>query len=143
MKKLFFLPFALIILFFLSAKPVKPDQIIGVWKSDGDGFLIKIDKIGNHFQGRIVRIESEEADRIIYDQNNPVEHLKKLPLKGNKIINKLAFDPASAKWAGIYYNYKDGKYYQCTVLFETDNQIKIITFAKNQPGKTERNWVRM
>ncbi len=119
------------------------DKIIGVWKSPDDSYMIKIDKIGNHFQGRIVWLSSNDQNQMKLDVNNPNEQLRNLPLKGNKIIEELSYSTGESVWnGGTFYSYTEGKVYHCQISMQSSNQIRILKYIRNQQeGKTE-TWTR-
>lgn len=128
--------------FSVIAQAGNPDQIVGVWKSPDNKLMVKIDKVGNHFQGRIVWIDISNGDKHALDEKNPEERLKKIPLKGNKIIQQLSFDSSKAIWdGGTFYNYKEGKLYQCQISLNGP-QIKITRYAQNSQNGTVETWTR-
>lgn len=57
MKRYIFLLLLFFSGFSLASQAGSPGQIVGVWKSSNNKFMVKIDKVGNYFQGRIVWIE--------------------------------------------------------------------------------------
>ncbi len=135
----------LFILFFsvlgLSAQAVSPEQIVGVWKTPNNKLMVKIDKVGNHFQGRIVWIDIAQGNHVL-DVNNPEKRLQKLPLKGNKIIHHLSFDPSTSIWGGgTYYDYKEGKQYNCQISLN-GRQIKITKYLPNNQEEPIEIWTR-
>ncbi len=143
MKRHYFLISIFYCSFLLTSNAEQPEQIIGVWKSSNEELIVKIDKVGNHFQGRIVWIESDDKDHFLLDEKNPVEHLTKMPLKGRKIIEELTFDPSASAWdGGTFYSYQDGKRYQCRINLNSDNQIQILRFLPNQQESIAEVWTR-
>lgn len=142
MKRYIFLLLLFFSGFILVAQVSDPNQIIGVWKSPGNELMVKIDKVGNHYQGRIVWIEIANGNEPVLDVNNPEERLREIPLKGNKIIQKLSFDPSKFIWAGgTFYNYKEGKQYNCQISLN-GGQIKITNFSQNQQDSIVETWTR-
>ena len=127
----------------MDAQVVDANSIVGVWKSPDNSYMIKIDKIGDQFQGRIVWLAESEGQQILLDKHNPNDQLRKLPLKGNKIIKDLTFNNQNHIWdGGKFYNYKEGKTYSCQISLQSSDRIQIIRFTENQQaGKTE-TWVR-
>lgn len=142
MKRYIFLLLLFFSGFILAAQAGNPDQIVGVWKSPGNTLMVKIDKVGNHFQGRIVWIKITNGDEPVLDVNNPEERLREMPLKGNKIIQKLSFDPSKSVWdGGTFYNYEEGKLYNCQISLN-GSQIKITKFSHNQQDRIVETWTR-
>jgi uncharacterized protein (DUF2147 family) len=127
----------------VTAQAVDSDNIIGLWKSSDQQVMIKIDKVGNHFQGRIVWLEDSENGKIRLDENNPSQQLRSLPLKGNKIIQDLSFNPSSLQWqGGTFYNYSEGRNYNCIITMERPDLIKITKFVHNQEEGSVETWTR-
>lgn len=135
----------LLLLFFsgfnLAAQAGSPGQIVGVWKSSNNKFMVKIDKVGNYFQGRIVWIEIANGEPVL-DVNNPEERLQNIPLKGNKIIQHLSFDPSKSIWGGgTFYNYNEGKRYNCQISLR-GNHLNIIKYSQNSQEGIVETWTR-
>jgi len=127
----------------LVAQAGDPDQIVGVWKSPTAGVMIKIDKVGNYFQGRIVWLNTADGNQFALDTNNPDERLKKMPLKGNKVIQELSFNSSKAVWeGGTFYKYEEGKLYNCQITLYSSDQIKITRYIHNQQDGVVETWMR-
>ena len=142
MKRYFFLLSLLYCAFSFVASAGDPDQIIGIWKSSNEDLIVKIDKVGDHFQGRIVWLGSKGGSQPELDERNPNERLKRLPLKGNKIIKELSFNPSASVWGGTYYNYKEGRVYRCQITFHGNDLIKITKFDQSKQDGIAENWIR-
>ena len=127
----------------LIAQAGDPQKILGVWKSPSQGLMIKIDKIGDHFQGRIVWLQTSATNQPALDINNPDERLQKMPLKGNKVIQELSFNAAKTAWeGGTFYNYEEGKLYNCHITLQSDDKIKITRYLHNQQEGIVETWER-
>ena len=119
------------------------DQIVGVWESPSGELMIKIDKVGNHFQGRIVWLETSGENQLALDEYNPEERLRKMPLKGNKIIQELSFNSSESLWdGGTFYNHKEGKLYNCKIILQSSDQIKITKYTQNNKTGIIETWTR-
>lgn len=119
------------------------DKIVGLWKSSSQQVMIKIDKVGDHFQGRIVWLGDSGENGMTLDENNPNMQLRSLPLKGNKIIQDLTFNPSATHWeGGTFYNYTEGKNYNCTIDMQTADIIKITKFVQNRQNGQIETWTR-
>ena len=126
----------------IVAQTGDPNQIVGIWKSPSNEFMIKIDKLGNQFQGRIIWLEST-GGQVELDENNPDERLQKIPLKGNKVIKELSFDVSESLWkGGTFYNHKDGKLYNCMITLHNNDQIKITKYVQNDSDSIVETWTR-
>lgn len=142
-RYVFLLSFLLSSYSFLATQAGNPDQIVGVWKSSNNGIMIKIDKVGDHFQGRIVWLEENSGNQPLLDEKNPDERLRKMPLKGNKVIQKLKFNSSEVLWeGGTFYNYKEGRLYNCNISLQRSDQIKITRFSQNQLDGVTETWTR-
>ena len=143
MKRYVFLLSVLLVSFSLVVQAENPDQIVGVWKSPSDGLMVKIDKVGDHFQGRIVWISTKHANNPALDENNPDERLQKMPLKGNKIIQELSFNSTKTSWeGGTFYHHVEGKLYNCHISLHSGNQIRITRYIQNQQDGIVETWIR-
>jgi uncharacterized protein (DUF2147 family) len=117
------------------------DKIIGVWKSPDNAYMVKIDKVGDHFQGRIVWLESNEQNKMKLDINNPNEHLRNMPLKGNKVIEDLSYSSDQLKWVGgTFYSFVEGKVYNCQISLQSSSQLKILKYVRNQQEGKSETW---
>lgn len=127
----------------LAAQDGNPDHILGIWKSPSNKLMIKIDKVGNYFQGRIVWFDSNGKNQPILDENNPDERLQKIPLKGNKIIQELSYNSSISAWdGGTFYNHLEGKLYNCQITKQTSGQIKITKYLQNHQDGIVETWTR-
>jgi len=117
----------------IAGQSSNSDRIVGVWKSPDKNLMIKIDKIGDQFQGRIVWVAETEMSQIPLDENNPDTQLRKLPLKGNKVLKELSYNSLDSKWTGgVFYNHMEGKHYRCQITIHSPGQIKITKFMQGE-----------
>ncbi|MCK5369713.1 MAG: DUF2147 domain-containing protein [Cyclobacteriaceae bacterium] len=141
-KRYFFLLAILCSSLSMVAQAGDPNQIVGIWKSPSNEFMIKIDKLGNQFQGRIIWLESTGGQAEL-DENNPDERLQKIPLKGNKVIKELSFNVSESLWeGGTFYNHKEGKLYNCKITLHNNDQIKITKYVQNDSDGIVETWTR-
>ena len=127
----------------LAAQAGYSDQIVGVWKSPKNNLMIKIDKVGDHFQGRIVWLETHQSNKPVLDENNPDERLQKMPLKGNKLIKELSFNSSEKIWeGGTFYHHVEGKLYDCQISLRNSDQIMITRYLQNQQDGIVETWTR-
>ena len=143
MKRYTILFLILSVVFILAVKAEEPENIIGVWRSSSEDLMIKIDKIGNHYQGRIIWVNGQNREDFVLDGNNPDEKLRKLPLKGSKIIQELSFNSKNSLWeGGTFYNHMEGKHYNCRIELTGINKITISKYLSSPAETTEETWVR-
>ena len=127
----------------LIAQAGDPHKILGVWKSSSQGLMIKIDKVGDHFQGRIVWLQTSGANQPALDINNPDEKLQKMPLKGNKVIKELSFNETKTAWeGGTFYHHEEGKLYNCHITLHSNDEIKITRYLHDQQEGIVETWER-
>ena len=143
MKRYVFLFWIILSSIGVVAQAGNPDQILGVWKSTSQGLMVKIDKIGDQFQGRIVWLSAHQPDSPALDENNPNQRLQKMPLKGNKIIKELFFNADKKVWeGGTFYHHVDGKVYNCLISLHDSDKIKVTRFLKTHQDGVEETWLR-
>ena len=129
--------------FYLLGQGTDPEGIVGIWKSPSEGLMIKIDKVGDHFQGRIVWLNTTELDQPALDTNNPDERLQKMPLKGNKVIKELSYNSSELVWeGGTFYHHKEGKLYNCHITIDNNDKIKIARYVQNPKDAIVETWIR-
>ena len=116
---------------FCSLSAFSQDQIMGLWKTDNEKYIIKISKLGNSYQGRIVWLANEKSEDGTpqMDVNNPDEKMRRLPLKGNKVIDNLKYISEDSKWSGTFYNHETGTYFSCE-LSHINNNLE-LSFGSN------------
>jgi len=122
------------------------DKLIGVWKPSEGNALVKIDKIGNKFYGRIVWLKEpkDENDKPKTDVNNPDESLRSTPLKGYRILKDFVYDEEEGIWKeGTIYDPKNGSTYNCKIELKDDNTIEVRGYIGTAVfGRTDV-WSRM
>jgi len=143
MKRSFLIFFLVNSGFCLLGQGTDPERIVGIWKSPSEGLMIKIDKVGDHFQGRIVWLDTSELDQPALDTNNPDERLQKMPLKGNKVIKELSYNSSELIWdGGTFYHHKEGKLYNCHITIDNNDKIKIARYVQNPKDAIVETWIR-
>ncbi|MGF1639274.1 MAG: DUF2147 domain-containing protein, partial [Cyclobacteriaceae bacterium] len=111
--------FNIILFLFLIIEPasaINPDDISGTWKTQDGKYLIRIERVGEFYQGRIVwhDVKTMEAGKPILDSQNPDERLRLHPLRGTRILGELAYNTESGNWTnGIHYNPETGEIFHC------------------------------
>lgn len=143
MKIYIFLFLIFFSVFGIGIKAGNPNYIVGIWKSPSNDLMIKIDKVGNYFQGRIVWIGPVSSNQLLLDDNNPDEQLRQIPLKGNKVIQRLKFNSEETIWeGGTFYNHIEGKHYNCKIALHDENQIKIFRSNLHSKDQVAEMWER-
>lgn len=138
--------FFLAIFFCFSSYAGDPDKLVGVWKPSDGRSMIKIEKIGNKFYGRIVWLiePNDEEGNPRVDVNNPDESLRSTPLKGYRILKDFTYNEKEELWLdGTIYDPKNGSTYNCKIELKEDNVIEVRGFIGAEVfGRTDV-WTRM
>lgn len=144
MKKLSLL--VVMCLFWMGAMAQNGDQLVGVWKPSDGRSMIKIEKIGNKYYGRVVwLIEPNNEDGTPRtDINNPDESLRTTPLKGLRMLKDFVFDDSEKMWQdGTIYDPKNGSTYNCKIELTSENTIEIRGYIGTPVfGRTDV-WTRL
>ncbi len=122
------------------------DELVGVWKPSDGRSIIKIDKIGNKFYGRVVWLlePNDENGNPRTDVNNPDESLRETPLKGYRILKDFTYNEEEALWTdGTIYDPKNGSTYNCKIELKDENTIEVRGYIGTAVfGRTDV-WTRM
>ena len=109
-----------------------PDAIVGTWLIEKQTARIEIYKKNNHYFGRVAWLKvpnDPETHQPKTDRRNPNVKLRKRPVLGMLIIGGLKYDPAKEEWNdGVVYDPEGGKLYDCVVLPDGPNRIKVRGF---------------
>ena len=122
------------------------DKLVGVWKPSDGRSLVKIDKIGNKYYGRIVWLKdpNNEQGKPRTDINNPDESLRETPLRGYRILKDFIYDDDEKLCiAGTLYDPKNGSTYNCKIELKDNNSIEVRGYIGAAVfGRTD-SWTRM
>lgn len=115
------------------------EALVGLWESPDLQIVLKIDRLGEHFQGRIAWVS--ETGGVPLDSKNPDPNLRVMPLKGRKILEGLRYDASAGMWSGgTFYNYRDGKTYNCKLLLIDQNRLQFEEMSAGAASKSV--WLR-
>lgn len=128
--------FSIIFAFFLIIKiaHAQNNDVLGLWKNNEQGYIVKISKVGNSLNGRIVWLKNEAGPNgdPVLDSNNPNEKMRRLPLKGNKILTDFTYNNSAEIWeGGTFYDFTKGKYYQSKIKMQNE-KIELMYSDKGQ-----------
>ena len=122
------------------------DKLIGVWKPSNGRSMVKIEKIGNKYYGRVVWLlePNDEKGNPRTDINNPDESLRSTPLKGYRLLKDFVYDTEEKIWTdGTIYDPNNGSTYDCTIELKDDNTIEVRGYIGAAVfGRTDV-WTRM
>lgn len=148
MKKSLLFASVFVFAFSLMSFTLAPDgdQLVGVWKPSDGRSLLKIEKIGSKYYGRIVWLKEpkDENGKPRTDVNNPDESLRSTPLRGYRILKDFIYDEEEEVWTdGTIYDPKNGSTYNCTITLVDDNTIEVRGYiGTSMFGRTD-TWTRM
>lgn len=145
MKRILIFVFILSITF-LTSEAGDGDKLVGVWKPSNGRSMIKIDKIGSKYYGRVVWLlePNDEAGNPRTDINNPDESLRETPIKGYRILKDFIYNEEESLWTdGTIYDPNNGSTYNCKIELKEDNVIEVRGFIGTAVfGRTDV-WTRM
>lgn len=149
MLKMNYLSMLLACFMFLSVHQAEAndgDKLIGVWKPSNGRSMVKIEKIGSKYYGRIVWLlePNDESGKPRKDDNNPDESLRSTPLKGYRILKDFVYNEEEGIWSdGTIYDPNNGSTYNCKIELKEDNTIEVRGYIGAAVfGRTDL-WSRM
>ena len=76
------------------------DKLVGVWKPSNGRSMVKIEKIGTKYYGRVVWLiePNDDTGNPRTDVNNPDEALRSTPLKGYRILKDFVYNEEDGVW---------------------------------------------
>ncbi len=133
-------------LFSLGFAQAQQDKLVGVWQPSDGRSMIKIDKIGSKYFGRVVWLKepNDENGKPRTDINNPDEKLRETPLKGYRMLKDFVWNEEEKLWEdGTIYDPKNGTTYSCKIELKSDNKIEVRGFVGTEMfGRTDV-WTRL
>jgi uncharacterized protein (DUF2147 family) len=126
---------------------VSSNDVVGVWKNGEGTAMIKIDKKGDSYEGKIVWLkEPNDPDngKPKIDKNNPEPTKQKSPVLG--LTNVWGFKYKDGEWIdGYIYDPKNGKTYDCIMSMSEKDKSKLnvrgYIMGMTMFGRTD-TWVR-
>lgn len=122
------------------------DALIGVWKPSDGRSMVKVEKIGDKFYGRVVWLIEPNDDKgnPRTDENNPDASLRSTPLKGYRLLKDFTYDEKEKLWVdGTIYDPKNGSTYSCKIELKDDNTIEVRGYIGTAVfGRTDV-WTKM
>ncbi|GLQ87997.1 DUF2147 domain-containing protein [Dyella flagellata] len=117
-----------------SYVPASSD-IVGDWLVESRDAVIRIEQVGDEFQGHILwqlhnTYGPEDGPdlngKIVTDRQNPDPALRDRPLTGLRLLTGLRFEAEKKKWEhGHVYNSDDGRTYNCWVRLRGLNRLQL------------------
>lgn len=122
------------------------DKLLGTWEPGDGRSKIKIEKIGTKYFGKIVWLKEPndpETKKPKLDKNNPDTAMRKIPIKGNRILKDFVYAGKKEWGSGTIYDPKNGKTYKCVINMKDDNTIDIRGYIGIKAiGRTD-TWKRV
>lgn len=122
------------------------DRLLGVWEPSNGRARVKIEKIGSKYYGKFVWLK-EPIDPVTNlpktDKNNPDPSMKKIPLKGYRMLKDFTYT-GNDEWAdGTIYDPLNGSTYSCFIKMTNANTLDIRGYiGVSALGRTD-NWKRL
>lgn len=121
-----FLPIALVLLSVAAPLRADPaaDRVLGLWWTEKADAQVRIERVGDRYQGAIVWLREPEypaddamAGRPKVDRENPLAASRGMPIIGLRIVQ--GFRYADDEWRdGTIYDPENGKTYRCRMWFD-------------------------
>ena len=107
--------------------------IVGDWLVESRDAVIRIERVGDEYQGYILwqlhdTYGPEDGPQLngktVTDRNNPDPALRDQPLTGLRLLKGLRYNMADNKWiGGRVYNSENGKTYNCIVRLTRPSRL--------------------
>jgi len=132
-KGIFFL-FAVAVMTETSVNAASPEDILGVWLTEGKDAKIEIYKCGDKYCGKIVwsketNYPADSKDGTpgtpVLDRNNPKPKLRNVPLIGLQILYNFTYAGDNEWTGGKIYNPDNGRTYSAKMRLVSANQLKV------------------
>ena len=122
------------------------DKLVGIWKPSNGRSMVKVEKIGNKYYGRVVWLQepNDEQGNARTDINNPDESLRSTPIKGYRILKDFTYHDDEKLWVdGTIYDPNNGSTYNCKIELKDKNTIEVRGYVGSPVfGRTDI-WTRM
>ncbi|HUA81697.1 MAG TPA: DUF2147 domain-containing protein [Dyella sp.] len=115
-----------------------PSAIVGDWLVESRDAVIRIQQVGNQYQGYILwqlhnTYGPEDGPgldgKIVTDRKNPDPALRSRTLDGLPLLNGLRFETEKKRWiGGRIYNADNGRTYNCLVRMLGPNRLQLRGF---------------
>ncbi|QAU24778.1 DUF2147 domain-containing protein [Dyella sp. M7H15-1] len=115
--------------------PSSSSAIVGDWLVQSRDAVIRIEQIGDEYQGYILwqlhdTYGPEDGPKlngkIVTDRNNPDPALRSQPLTGLRLLKGLHYNASNRKWiGGRVYNSDNGRTYNCLIRLLNSNRLRL------------------
>ena len=111
-----------------KAQDAEGDLLVGVWEPSHGKARVKVEKIADKYYGKIVWLREPndpETGQPKVDKNNPDESMRKVPLKGYRLLKDFTY-AGKKEWVdGTIYDPENGNTYSCVIKAKDDNTLDI------------------
>jgi uncharacterized protein (DUF2147 family) len=131
MDKLLFV----VLVFFLAAPVISsgPNDVLGMWKTEGDRSRIELYKCGDNICGKVAWLREPRFTRsrdgpvgeVKLDLRNPDEALRTRHILGLQVIEGLTYVGDNTWEKGLCYDPKSGNSYKCKMRFVAPDRIDL------------------
>lgn len=142
-KKLLLLFFSLCLT--VSLKAYSPDDVVGVWLTEGGQAKIQIYKSGNTYVGKLIWAQNpkDASGKPKLDKNNPDEKLRSKPLVGLLLMTGFEFDGDDEWEDGKIYDPESGNTYSGILTLEDKNTLNVRGYLGFSFIGRSQNWKRV
>lgn len=104
------------------------DRLTGVWEPSNGKARVKIERISDKYYGKIVWLRDPidpETNEAKVDKNNPDEAMRKVPLKGYRMLKDFTYAGKDEWTEGTIYDPENGSTYSCVIKMKDANTLDI------------------
>lgn len=139
------LPFITTALVCTVAVPAaKPDDVVGNWRTKGGESVIRIERTGTVYGGRVLWLKepTQKDGKPKIDDKNPDAARRGRPILGLDLLRGFRFDGKDTWIDGKIYDPRNGKDYSCTMRIDEHGDLAVRGFVGiSLIGRTE-TWQR-
>ena len=149
MTKLFYkslLALSLISLWMVSPlKAASPDDVVGIWLTEGGQAKIQIYKSGDKYVGKLIWAENpyDANGKPKLDKKNPNEKLRSKPLIGLVLMTGFEYDEDNEWDDGQIYDPESGNSYSGILTLEDKNTLNVRGYLGFSFIGRSQNWKRV
>lgn len=104
------------------------DRLTGVWEPSNGKARVKIERISDKYYGKIVLLRDPidpDTNEAKVDKNNPDEAMRKVPLKGYRMLKDFTYAGKDEWTEGTIYDPENGSTYSCVIKMKDANTLDI------------------
>lgn len=114
----------LAVLLFAASTAVAAPDVAGLWRTPGDGGLVRISHCGESLCGTLLTSTRLKQDPTLTDSHNRDQTQRARPLKGLELFH--GFKGSGGAWReGMIYNPHDGGTYHASLELASPDRLKV------------------